>query len=135
MSTGGDIPVIPRGVKNPQASFKWVRYMTGVDDPETYATLWTVGMRPHMAISEQVARGPAFDKVYEMFPGHKIFVDDFFGSTWYPPPKTPVAEFYADRLNSWFQQARLLEVSPEEALQNAEKEARDELEKWTAAHG
>ena len=135
MSTGGDIPVIPRGVKYPEASYKWCRYLIGVDNPEVYATLWTIGLRPHQPISEVVARGPAFDKVYEMFPGFDVYVDDFFGADWWAPPaKTPVAQFYADRINSWVQKARLLEVSPEEALQNAEKEAKDELAMWRAAH-
>jgi multiple sugar transport system substrate-binding protein len=136
MSTGGDIPVIPVGVKDPQASFRWARYLIGVDNPEVYATLWTVGLRPHMPISETVARGPAFDKVYEMFPGFDVYVDDFFGGDWWAPPaKLPVAEFYSDRLNSNVERARLLQVTPEEALETTQKEVVDELDKWRAAHG
>jgi len=134
MSTGGDIPVIPIGVKYPQASFKWCRYLTGVDNPEVYATLWTVGLRPHMPISEKVARSSAFDKVYEMFPGFDVFVDDFFGGDWWaPPPKLPVAEFYCDRLNSNVERARLMQATPAEALETTQKEVTDELTKWKAA--
>jgi multiple sugar transport system substrate-binding protein len=135
MSTGGDIPVIPVGAKNPQASFRWTRYLTGVDNPEVYATLWTVGLRPHMPISEEVARGPAFQKVYEMFPGFDVFVDDFFGADWWAPPaKLPVAEYYSDRLNSYTQQAMLQQITPEQALESTQKEVMDELAKWQAAN-
>jgi multiple sugar transport system substrate-binding protein len=135
MSTGGDIPVIPVGAKHPEASFRWARYLSGVDNPEVYATLWTVGLRPHMPISEEVARGPAFQKVYEMFPGFDVFVDDFFGADWWAPPaKLPVAEFYSDRLNSNVEQAMLLQVTPEQALESTQDEVSDELSKWQAAH-
>ncbi len=135
MSTGGDIPVIPVGVKHPDASYRWARYLIGVDNPEVYSTLWTVGLRPHMPISEEVARGPAFQKVYEMFPGFDVFVDDFFGADWWAPPaKVPVAEFYSDRLNSNVQQAMLLQVTPEQALETTQKEVSDELTKWLDAH-
>jgi multiple sugar transport system substrate-binding protein len=135
MSTGGDIPVIPVGVKHPEASYRWARYLIGVDNPEVYSTLWTVGLRPHMPISEEVARGPAFQKVYEMFPGFDVFVDDFFGADWWAPPaKLPVAEFYSDRLNSNVQQAMLLQVTPEQALETTQNEVSDELTKWLDAH-
>lgn len=135
MSTGGDIPVIPVGVKHPQASFRWTRYLTGVDNPDIYSTLWTIGLRPHMPISEEVARSAAFNKVYEMFPGFDVYVDDFFGADWWAPPaKIPVAEFYSDRLNSNVQQAMLLQVTPEQALETTQKEVTDELTKWQDAH-
>lgn len=135
MSTGGDIPVIPKGVKNPEISFKWARYLIGVDNPEVYATLWTIGLRPHMPISETVTRGPAFKKAFEMFPGFDVFVDDFFGADWWAPPsKMPVAEFYADRLNANVEKARLLQVTPAQALDATQKEVTDELQKWLAAH-
>ena len=134
MSTGGDIPVIPKGAKNPQASYKWCRFLVGVDNPEVYSTLWTVGLRPHMPISEKVARSEAFKKVYEMFPGYDVFVDDFYSGELFPPAKMPVAEFYSDRLNSNVEKARLLQVTPEEALETAQKEVSDELAKWKAAH-
>ena len=135
MSTGGDIPVIPVGVAHPDASFRWVRYLTGVDNPEVYSTLWTIGLRPHIPISETVARGEAFKKVYEMFPGFDLFIDDFFGGDWLTPPsKLPVAEFYSDRLNANVQQARLLQVTPEQALETAQQEITSELEKWLAAN-
>jgi ABC-type glycerol-3-phosphate transport system substrate-binding protein len=134
MSTGGDIPVIPTGVKNPEASFRWCRYLIGADNPDVYATLWTVGLRPHIPTSETVARGPAFEQVYEMFPGFDIYVDDFFGGRVAPPAKLPVAEFYASRLDSNTQQARLLQLTPEQALETTQEEVTDELEKWRAAN-
>lgn len=135
MSTGGDIPVIPKGVKNPQASFRFIRYLIGVDDPNTYVTLWSVGLRPHMPISEKVAKSDAFKKVYEMFPGFDIFVNDFFSSDRIaPPPKTPVAEFFTDRLNQNVQKAKLLQVTPKQALETTQKEVSDELKKWMDAH-
>jgi len=134
MSSGGDIPVIPKGVKHPDASFKWCRFLVGVDNPEVYATLWTVGLRPHMPISEEIAHGDAFKEVMKMFPGYDVFVDDFFTGDIYPPAKMPVAEFYADRLNSNVQKARLLQVTPKEALETTQSEVKDELAKWKAAH-
>lgn len=133
MSTGGDIPVIPTGVKNPQASFRWCRYLAGVDNPDVYATLWTVGLRPHMPISEKVTESAEFQKAYEMFPGLKLYTDDFFGGDWWaPPPKLPVAEFYSDRLNSNIERARLLQATVDEALETTQKEVTDELAKWQA---
>ena len=135
MSTGGDIPVIPTGAKNPEASFRWCRYLIGVDNPEVYSTLWTVGLRPHIPTSETVARGPAFDKVYEMFPGFDVYIDDFFvGERVAPPAKLPVAQFYSSRLNSNTEQARLLQVTPEQALETTQSEVVDELSKWQAAN-
>jgi multiple sugar transport system substrate-binding protein len=134
MSTGGDIPVIPKGAAHPDASYKWCRFLVGVDNPEVYSTLWTVGWRPHMPISEKVARGDAFKEVLTMFPGYDVFVDDFYSGALFPPAKTPVAEFYSDRLNSNVEKARLLQATPEEALETTQKEASDELAKWKAAH-
>ena len=134
-ASGGDIPVIVSGTKHPEEAWQWVHYLSGVVDPKAYATLWTIGGYPHMPTSEEVATGPAFDDIRLRFPKFVEYIEDFYNADWvFTPPKTPIAKFYFDRLGSWVERARLLEVTPKEAMEGLQAEVTTEWDNWLATH-
>lgn len=128
--TYGDVPVVPTGCPNPEATWQWVKYLTGVSNPRAYADLWIIGRRPHMPISKQVAESPAFDMVCDMFPGFRQFLDFYFTADRYLySPKLPIADYYVQRFQAWRDRASLQEVSPQEALDRCQEEV---LKEWAA---
>ncbi len=133
--TYGDILTIPKGTKHPAEAFRYIRYLTGLDDPETYSSLYLMppigGGRPHMPPSQKLVDTPAFKKVIDEYPGYEKFLDALFKADRYLfPPKIPIAEFYSSRIGPWVDRARLLEVTPQEALDGLQDEVMKEWEKY-----
>ena len=131
--TYGDVPCIPRNNRNPEAAWQFVKYLTGVTNPDAYAALWSIGRRPHMPISQEVADSSAFARIYEQFPGFKDFVDFYFSADRYLyAPKIAIADYMVQRMDAWRDRCLLGETTPEEALETAQQEVMDEWQRYQA---
>jgi multiple sugar transport system substrate-binding protein len=129
----GDVLVVPKGTKEPQAAFDFVGYLCGLNGEEAYVDLFISGLRPHIPTSEKLAYSEAFRPVREGYPGYEIFLDNLYKADRVStPPKIPVAQFYVEQLQTWESKAKLGEVTPGEALDTCTKEVQAELDRWYA---
>lgn len=123
----GDLPVIPKDAKQRAAAWRFVRFLTGFDGEETYAQLHLV--QPQIPISEKLAKGPAFKHVLDAWPNYEVWLRQFFSAKRVmAPPKTPAADVYIAALRKFGDQAFKGELTPRDALHQANAEAQRELD-------
>jgi len=128
--TYGDHPSMIKGTKQPAAGGRFVQFLTGFGGEEEYTQIYLTGQRPHMPISEKLARGSAFKKVLDTYPGYDKYLPTLYEAEVLTPPKLPVAAFYQSRIGSNWEKARLGEMTPKQALETSTREAQEEYTKW-----
>jgi multiple sugar transport system substrate-binding protein len=126
----GDIQIIPKGCKDPQAAADFVFFTGGVNDAEGYAERVTWGNRPiNIPVSKTVLKEPMFQKVVQDYPGFQTYIDALFNAERVgSPPVMPAAAFYADRLQSTVQQVMLLQAQPKLALQSLTDQVQQQMQ-------
>lgn len=127
----GDIPVIPKEAKQAPAAWRFLRFLTGFDGEDSYADL--LNIQPQIPISEKFAKGPAFRRVLDAWPGYDAWIDAFFRAKHVTtPPKAPTAKEYIDTLKTYVTQAFTGELTPRDALNQATVEAQRQLDAASA---
>ena len=129
--TYGDVLVIARGSRNPQAAFTFVGYLCGLQGEDLYTELFVSSLRPHIPISETLAYSDTFQQVREGYPGYDVFLDNIFNADKIAtPPKVPVAQFYIEQLQATEAKVKLGEIGPQEALDQLTADVQAELDRW-----
>lgn len=129
--TWGDIQVVPKGSKDPEAAMEFVKFTAGVGDPEGYAKRVVWGDRPiNVPVSKKILEEPSFQAVVKNYPGFQTFIDSLLTANVVgSPPVMPAAAYYSDRLTSSFQKAMLLQGKPQELLDQLTKDVQSQLDK------
>jgi multiple sugar transport system substrate-binding protein len=118
---GGWGTSIPKGAKNVDAAWEWVKWNTL--GPGNEAFLRAQGRpSPVKAHTEAYGRDP---EVVKVNPNWKVFEDTLASTV--PIPKTPVWPKLRDLLAQRVEQALLGQMSPKDALATAEREAQAEF--------
>lgn len=134
----GDFTVVPSGVKNPDASWKFVKHTGGLGGTlEDYFTVLTWGGRPiNVPVTTKILDFEPFKQLVAEYPGFQEMIDMFLkGDRVMLPPKMPVGSFYEDRLNSARDKVRLLEGEPEAILAQVTEEVQKELDAYFEKQG
>lgn len=128
----GDYSVVPKGTKHPAEAWQFVKYTGGLGGTlEDYFTVLTWGNQPiNVPVTTQILDFPALKKVIADFPGFQEMIGMFFKGRVGFPPKMPVGTFYADRLGAAADKIRLLQKTPEQALDEVTQEVQKELDKF-----
>jgi multiple sugar transport system substrate-binding protein len=140
--TYGDIPCIIKQTKQPAAAGRYVTFLTGFGGEEEYASLYLMppkgGGRPHNPISKTLIETPAWRPVLEEYPGYDQYMETAFSeSTNYvlTPPKIPVASFLITRLTAHADRAILGQVTPRQAMADAQQEIAAEYTRYKRLQG
>jgi multiple sugar transport system substrate-binding protein len=136
--TYGDVFVVPKGTKAPQASFDLVSAMTGATgDRNNYTQLFVVWPCVNNPTSAQMLADPTFKKeVIDACPGYTVFNDHLYKNDYHLfPPKIPTAASYMNLLGAETEKARLGQKTTKEALDTVTQQAQKELDDWLARRG
>ena len=134
----GDFTLVPKGVANPEASWRFVKYTGGLGGTlDDYMTVLTWGGRPiNVPVTTKILDHEPFKKVVEEYPGFQEMIDMFLkGDYVFLPPKMPVGIFYQGRLDAARDKVRLLEQTPQEALDEVTEVVQKELDNFYASQG
>jgi multiple sugar transport system substrate-binding protein len=125
--TYGDIAVIPNGAKNAQGGWRLARFLTGVDDPDTYAFMLIT--QPQIPVSQKFVQHAAYKKVQAEWPLFDLWNKGFFEAKGFLyPPKIPTAQPYLDTLAAQLRDAWQGKTTIEEALKNTTQIAQKQLD-------
>lgn len=134
----GDFTIVPKGTKHPVEAWKFVKYTGGLGGTlEDYFQVLTWGGRPiNVPVTTQILDYDPFKELVAKFPGFQEMIDMFLkGDRVGMPPKMPVGTFYMDRLSAARDKIRLLEMTPEEAMNQVTEEVQKELDDFYAGQG
>jgi multiple sugar transport system substrate-binding protein len=134
----GDFTVVPKGTKHPKEAWLFVKYTGGLGGTlEDYFKVLTWGNRPiNVPVTLKILDYEPFKKLVADYPGFQEMIDMFLkGDRVAFPPKMPVGTFYQSRLNAARDRIRLLEQTPEEAMNQVTEEVQKELDDFYRRKG
>jgi len=137
--TYGDIPCIINGGKHYPESARYVRFLCGFGGPEAYAKLYMPapegGGRPHCPISKKLVESDVWKRVLDAYPGYSEWMKAVFEADYtLVPAKVPISSFVNTRIGSAAEKARTDMATPQEALDEAQKDIEEEYERWKKEH-
>jgi multiple sugar transport system substrate-binding protein len=134
----GDFTLVPKGTKHPDQAWQFVKYTGGLGGSlEDYFKVLTWGNRPiNVPVTTKILDHEPFKKLVADYPGFQEMIDMFLkGDRVGMPPKLPVGNYYADRLDAARDKVRLLELTPQEAMDQVTEEVQKELDDFYAKQG
>lgn len=128
--TWGDIQVIPKGSKNPEAAAEFVAFTGGVGDEAGYVKRVTWGNRPiNVPVSKKVLKEPDFMAIVKAFPGFDVYIDSLLNAERVgSPPVMPAAAFYSERMTAAVQKIMLMQQEPKAAMDELTKAVQQQLQ-------
>lgn len=122
----GSCFTIPRGVAHPEASWEFIKWLSQPANLGEFAyTIQNIPPKIAVANEERFNKDPRFKKAVALYTG-----DNAFG-----PPRIPVVDFFFSKLGEAEGLVKHGEMDPEAALNQANQEVQDELEKALARSG
>jgi len=123
--SNGNFMIIPTDAKNKKGAMDFMRFWSGMDNPERAAEFYTWG--GWLPIVPEIAKAPVYQKYLKKYPEFRTFVDIMSSPNVQVTPPTPVQAFLNQRLR-WAEDAACREVlMPKQALEEVDKELEREL--------
>lgn len=121
--------LIPRGARQRDGAFAFMRFWAGVDDPERSAEFYAWG--GWMPISPRILAAPAYQGYLRRYPQLRTFVDILPSPELQAAAPVPYANFLQDQIRRTEDWAMRGTQTPAEALRSLEEAVARELERRT----
>jgi multiple sugar transport system substrate-binding protein len=122
--SGGNFMIIPSGAKNSKGAWDFIKFWSGLMEPDRAAKFYTMG--GWLPLSPKVAQAPLYQKYLQENPQFKTFVDLMPSESLEALPPVPYQVFLMDRVNRAEDLALRGTKTPKEALEELEKDVKDE---------
>jgi multiple sugar transport system substrate-binding protein len=131
--SNGNFMVIPSGARNKAGAWAFMRFWSGVDNPQRAAEFYTWG--GWLPITPAVANAPAYQAYCDKYPQFRTFLKVMASPNVQVTPPVPVQAFMMNRLG-WAEDASLRgRLSPRAALEQAARETERELQNMQVGQG
>ena len=117
--------IIPSGAKEPRGAMAFIKFWSGLTDPNTAAEFITWG--GWLPMTKSVANSKTYQEYIHNFPGFKQFVDLMPSTRFQPLPPLPIQMFIQDKITRYEDLALRGSVTPKEACQKLEQDVNHEL--------
>jgi multiple sugar transport system substrate-binding protein len=130
-NSGGNFMIVPRGAKDPEGAWEFIKFWSGLMNPNTAAEFYTWG--GWLPLTPAVAKAPFYQEYLRKFPQFKTFVDLMPSENIEVLPPVPYQEFLADQFTKMEESVLRGTLTPEQGLKeldqavNAEVKRRKEL--------
>jgi len=121
----GNFMIIPKGAKNIPGAMKFMRFWSGLDEPERAAEFYTWG--GWLPLSPAIANAPAYKEYVREFPQFQTFVDMMEGKGMQPLPPVPYQLFLDNRIGNIQDLTMRGTLTPAEGLEKLEEDVEREL--------
>jgi multiple sugar transport system substrate-binding protein len=128
----GNFFVVPRGCKNPDGAWEFMKFWSGFGGNEAEAadTAASGGWIPP---SHRVVEQAAFQDYLEKHPNFRLFVRLADSPNQVPTPAVPVQAYFYERVNLAAEEALSLSKTPQQALDDATRDVQARLNAVLAA--
>lgn len=123
----GNFFVVPRGCKNPQGAWAFMKFWSGFGGHEAEAAR-TAADGGWIPASRRVVDEPAFQNFLAAHPNFRLFVDLADSPHQWPTPSIPVQAYFFERVNRATEEAMALAKSPQQALDDATQDVQRRLD-------
>ncbi|MCR2823062.1 ABC transporter substrate-binding protein [Lederbergia panacisoli] len=123
----GNYNIIPEGAKHPEEAWKFILWLTGYKNEEWAGNMLAKG--GWIPASPKITEQAGYQSYLDEIPYRNGFVDLFNSENVQITPVIPVQQYYWDRIGAAEESVMTGSKSPEEALENVQKEIEKEIEK------
>jgi multiple sugar transport system substrate-binding protein len=123
--SGGNFMIVPRGAKQPKGAWEFIKFWSGLSDPDRAAEFYTWG--GWLPLTPQVANAPLYRAYLKKFPQFKTFVDLMPSPAIQVAPPVPFSEFLNDEITKMEDSAERGTMSPKQALETLSAKIEAEL--------
>jgi multiple sugar transport system substrate-binding protein len=120
----GNFMLVPRGAKQTAGAWEFIRFWSGLADPEVAAEFYTWG--GWLPSLPAVAAAPAYQRYLERYPQFRTFLELMPSEHLATLPPVPFQTYLLDRIESADQAAGRGTLTPSAALQRLTREIDDE---------
>ncbi|AIE87794.1 sugar ABC transporter substrate-binding protein [Fimbriimonas ginsengisoli Gsoil 348] len=124
-STGGNFILIPKGAKNVDGAWDFVKWWNGLDDPNTAADPFV--KMAQMPPSRAVANTEIYRRYLKENPAFAVFVSMLPSRNIQPLPPVPYQLFLSDKRNAAEDAAQRGSISPDDSLKRLDQQVRAEI--------
>jgi len=129
--SNGNFMVIPAGAKEKRGALAFMKFWSGVGNPEEAAEFYTWG--GWLPITPHVAKAARYQEYIRRYPKFKTFLDILASPNVQVSPPVPIQAYLMNRIGSAEDAALRGNLSPREAMARLEEEVRREQELQAAA--
>ncbi len=122
----GNFFVVPRGCKNPQGAWEFMKFWSGFGGHEAEAAI-TATSGGWIPASPQVVEQPVFEDYLQQHPNFRLFVELASSPHQVPTPPIPVQAYFYERINRAAEEALSLTKTPQQALDDATRDIQTRL--------
>lgn len=126
-SSGGNFMIVPRGAKDPKGAWEFIKFWSGLTDPNTAAEFYTWG--GWLPLTPAIAKAPAYQAYIRKYPQFKTFVDLMPSQNIATLPPVPYQQFLSDQLSKIEENAVRGTLTPSQALDSLKKAVGDEVKR------
>jgi multiple sugar transport system substrate-binding protein len=125
--SGGNFMIVPRGAKEPAGAWDFIKFWSGLTDPERAAVFYTKG--GWLPLTPAVAHAKAYQKYIRDYPQFKTFVDLMTSTKMDVLPRVPYQTFLSDEINKMQDAAVLGKTPADQAIPALAEKMKQELER------
>lgn len=129
--SNGNFMIVPRGAKEPAGAWAFIRFWSGLADPEVAAEFYTWG--GWLPLSPAVANAPIYQAYIREHPQFKTFVDLMASENIQVLPPVPYQTFLNDQVLKAEDVAVRGSVPPDRALADLQEKVAEELRRRKAS--
>ena len=128
--SNGNFMVVPSGAKNQEGAWAFIRFWSGLVDPERAAEFYTMG--GWLPLSPAVANAPIYRRYIAEHPAFAPFVDLMSSTAMQVLPPVPYQTFLSDELTKTEDAAVRGTLSPADALRSLQRKVNAEVQRRKA---
>jgi multiple sugar transport system substrate-binding protein len=121
----GNFMLIPAGAKQPKGAWEFIKFWSGIEEPERAAELYTMG--GWLPMSPRIAEAAVYREYVRQHPQFQTFLDVMPSEHLDPAPPVPYQQYLWDRMLLAGESVMNGSATPKAALERLEQEIRNEL--------
>ncbi|MGD0091388.1 MAG: ABC transporter substrate-binding protein [Planctomycetota bacterium] len=125
--SNGNFMIIPKGARQTQGAWEFIKFWSGVDKPERAAEFYTWG--GWLPLSSKIAQAPVYQDYLRKYPQFQTFLDVLPSENIEVSPPVPFQVFLADMTGRADDFAMRGTKTPQQALEDLEREVAQEIAK------
>ncbi|MFZ4508012.1 MAG: ABC transporter substrate-binding protein [Fimbriimonas sp.] len=126
-TTNGNFMIIPKGAKEKKGALAFIKFWSGMDDPERAAKFYTWG--GWLPLTDRVAKAKDYQAYLHKYPQFATFITVLASPNYTTAPPVAYQQFLTDRANRAEDLAVRGTMTPAQALKNLEQEVIAELQR------
>jgi multiple sugar transport system substrate-binding protein len=121
----GNFMVIPAGAKEAQGAWEFIKFWSGIEEPERAAEFYTWG--GWLPMNPMIAEAPKYQEYVRKHPQFETFLELLPSENLHPAPPVPYQVYLWDRIIRADDAAQRGTLSPEAAIQRLKQDVAQEM--------